>query len=83
MRTTSPSGALRWVGRALADEAKRPKPGSRDGPAYFATLKLFGLCPFVKSNFCLEVCCVVPGSCEIRTRVFRADLARRVLPTMP
>ena len=42
MRTTLPPGVLRWVGRDLADEAKRPKPGSRDGPAYFAILALFG-----------------------------------------
>ena len=39
---TSPPGALRWVGRVLFDEAKRPKPESRDGSAYFAILTLFG-----------------------------------------
>ena len=37
-RTMSPPGALRWVGRVLVDEAKRPKPESRDGSAYFAIL---------------------------------------------
>ena len=41
-RTTSSPGALRWVGRVLFDEAKRPKPESRDGSAYFAILTLFG-----------------------------------------
>ena len=40
-RTTPPPGALRWMGRVLVDEAKRPKPESRDGPAYFAILTLF------------------------------------------
>ena len=40
-RTTPPSGALRWVGRVLVDGTKRPKPESRDGPAYFAVLTLF------------------------------------------
>ena len=33
--------ALGWT--SLADEAIGPKPGSRDGPAYFAILTLFGL----------------------------------------
>ena len=47
IRTTPPPGALRWVGRVLADEAKRPKPGSWDGPAYFDILTLFGSSPFV------------------------------------
>ena len=41
-RTTSPPGALRWVGRVLFDEAKRPKFESRDGSAYLAVLTLFG-----------------------------------------
>ena len=41
---TPPTGALRWVGRVLVDEAKRPKPQSRDRPVYFAipVLTLFG-----------------------------------------
>ena len=75
-RTTLHQGALRWVGQVPADEAETPKPGSRDGPAYFAMLMLFGSWPFIKTNFCSEVCCVVSGSCEIRTRVFRAALPR-------
>ena len=43
-RTIPPPGALHWVGRVLVDEAKRPKPDSRDGLAYFAIglLTLFG-----------------------------------------
>ena len=41
-RTTSSPGALRWVGRVLVDEAKRPKPESREGSAYFAIPTLFG-----------------------------------------
>ena len=36
--TTPSPGAMHWVGRVLADEAKRPKPGSLDGPAYFSIL---------------------------------------------
>ena len=44
----------------------------------------------VKNNFCSKMCCVMSGSCGIRTRVFKADLfARpvqltcgRMLPTM-
>ena len=40
--TTPPPGALRWVGRILVDEAKRPKPESRDNPIYFVILTLFG-----------------------------------------
>ena len=73
-RITPLQRELRWVGRVLAVEAKGPKPGSRDGPAYFAILTLFGSWPFVKTNFCPEVCYVVSGSCKIRTRVFRAIL---------
>ena len=41
MLTTPAPGAPRWAGRVLADEAKRPKPGSRNGFAYFDTLTLF------------------------------------------
>ena len=42
-RTTSPTGAPCWMGRVLFDEAKKPKPESRDGSAYFAILTLLGL----------------------------------------
>ena len=91
MSTTSPPGATRWVGRVLADEANRPKPGSRDGPAYFAVLTLFGSWPFVKTNFRLDLSCVVSGAYGIQTRVFRGGLLarrglrtrNRVLTTMP
>ena len=38
MRATPPYGALRLVERVLADEAKKPKPGSRDSPTYLAIL---------------------------------------------
>ena len=68
-------------GRVVAEEAKMPKPGSRDGPAYFATLMLFGSWLLVKTNSFSEVCCIVSSSCEIRTRIFRAALLR--LPRLP
>ena len=76
MHTTPPPRALRWVGRILADEAKIPKSGFRDGATYFATLTLFGSPLFLKSNFYPEVCCVAFGSCKLRTRVFRAAFPR-------
>ena len=76
MHPTLPSGAQCCMGWVLFDEAKRPKPGSRDGPAYFAILTLPGLWLFVKANFCPEVCCVASGFCKLQTGVFWAPLSR-------
>ena len=79
MRTTSPPGRCAGWDESLL---MRPKPGSRDCPAYFAVLTLFESWPFVKSDFCSKVCCVVSSSSEIRSLVFRnAPRARRGLLT--
>ena len=36
IRTTPPLGTMRWEARVFSDEAKSPKPGSRNGTASFA-----------------------------------------------
>ena len=89
--TTPPAGALRWVGRVLVDEAKRPKPESRDGPAYFAMLTLFGSWLFEKLIFarryvasCLVPVGFEPESFELLFRACRDMLWRNhLLPRMP
>ena len=80
-RTTPPPGAQRWVGRVLADEPKRPKPESKDGPAYFAILT-FGSRFFVILIFARRyvASCLVPvgfelGSFELLFRACRDMLS--------